>query len=306
LYLNAFIRSANINFRSAQAIHLELQQTIRNRKIEGKKTPTLVAVLVGEDGGSLTYVTAKLRACQEIGFDGRLVHLSDSIREDELLEKISELNSDRQVDGFLVQLPLPAHIDEAKVIQTIDPKKDIDGFHPENVGRMVLNLSCFLPATPFGIIELIRRNEIETEGKHCVVIGRSNIVGMPLSILLSKNNSPGNCTVTLAHSKTNNLKELCLQADIVVSAIGKPHSITADMIRPGAVVIDVGTTRVADSSRERGWRLCGDVDFQRVAPKCSFITPVPGGVGPMTIAQLMINTLKAVEMQEKQIVEQPT
>lgn len=206
------------------------------------------------------------------------------------------MNEDPNIDGFIVQLPLPKHIDELKITQAISPSKDVDGFHPQNLGNMVLNLPGFLPATPAGILELIKRNGIETSGMHCVVIGRSNIVGSPMSILLARNESPGNCTVTLAHSRTKNLGEICRQADIIIAAIGRPGFVTAEMVKEGAVVIDVGTTRVEDPSRERGWRLCGDVDFENVAPKCSFITPVPGGVGPMTIASLMINTLKAVEL----------
>jgi len=215
------------------------------------------------------------------------------------LAKVRSLNDDKSIDGFIVQLPLPSHIDELKVTQAIDPLKDVDGFHPTNIGNMVLNIPGFLPATPAGIMELIKRKKIDTEGKNCVIIGRSNIVGMPLSIMMARNSNPGNCTVTLAHSKTKNLKELCLTADILIAAIGKPLFVTADMVKDGAVVIDVGTTRIDDSSRERGWRLVGDVDFAEVAPKCSFITPVPGGVGPMTIASLMLNTLKAMDLKGK-------
>lgn len=206
------------------------------------------------------------------------------------------MNEDDSIDGFIVQLPLPEHIDELKVTQAVSPLKDVDGFHPQNLGKMVLNLPGFLPATPAGILELIKRNNIETSGKHCVVIGRSNIVGSPMSILLARNENPGNCTVTLTHSRTKNLEEICRQGDIIIAAIGRPGFVKAEMVKEGAVVIDVGTTRVNDATRERGWRLCGDVDFESVAPKCSFITPVPGGVGPMTIASLMINTLKAVEL----------
>lgn len=277
-------------------IRAELAETVRIRKEQGKKIPHLAAVLVGNDGGSVTYVNAKVKSCEEIGFESTLIRYDDSITEEALLEKIDELNEDKNIDGFIVQLPLPKHIDELKITQAISPLKDVDGFHPQNLGNMVLNLPGFLPATPAGILELIKRNNIETSGKHCVVIGRSNIVGSPMSILLARNENPGNCTVTLTHSRTKNLEEICLQADIIIAAIGRPGFVKAEMVKEGAVVIDVGTTRVDDSTRERGWRLCGDVDFENVAPKCSFITPVPGGVGPMTIASLMINTLKAVEL----------
>ena len=216
-----------------------------------------------------------------------------------MLNKVKALNEDNEIDGFIVQLPLPAHIDELKITQAIDPLKDVDGFHPQNLGNMMLNLPGFLPATPMGILELIKRMKIETEGKNCVIIGRSNIVGMPLSVMLGRNTYPGNCTVTLAHSKTKNLAEICKNADILIAAIGRPNFVKADMVKNGAVVIDVGTTRVEDSSRERGWRLVGDVDFENVSPICSFITPVPGGVGPMTIASLMMNTLKALDLKGK-------
>ncbi len=284
---------------TAQIIKQELSDAVLKRKQEGKKIPHLAAILVGNDGGSMTYVAAKVKACEECGFESTLIRYDSSVPEDILLEKVQSLNADRSIDGFIVQLPLPSHIDELKVTQAIDPKKDVDGFHPTNIGNMVLNIPSFLPATPAGIVELMTRNGIETEGKNCVIVGRSNIVGKPLSIMLARDTNPGNCTVTLTHSKTKNLKEICLGADILVSAIGQPGFITADMVREGAVVIDVGTTRVDDPSRERGWRLVGDVDFDQVAPKCSFITPVPGGVGPMTIASLMINTLRAVELKGK-------
>ncbi|MEJ6505768.1 MAG: bifunctional methylenetetrahydrofolate dehydrogenase/methenyltetrahydrofolate cyclohydrolase FolD [Crocinitomicaceae bacterium] len=284
---------------TAQKIRTELQAKVSERKLRGSKTPHLAAILVGNDGGSLSYVTAKVKACEEIGFDSTLIRFDNDISETALLKKVQELNNDDTVDGFIVQLPLPKHIDETKVTDTISPNKDVDGFHPMNLGNMLLNLPGFLSATPAGIIELIKRYNIETSGKHCVIIGRSNIVGTPLSIMLSRNSNPGNCTVTLAHSRTQNLKELCLQADILVAAIGKPDFVTADMVKEGAVIIDVGTTRVDDSSRERGWRLVGDVKYAEVAPKSSFITPVPGGVGPMTIASLMMNTLKAMELNGK-------
>lgn len=279
-------------------IRQELKQEVAKRKENGKKIPHLAAVLVGNDGGSKTYVGAKVRACEEIGFESTLIHYED-ISEKELLEKIEELNNAPEIDGFIVQLPLPKHINEQKITVAIDPKKDVDGFHPENLGNMVLGLPGFLPATPAGIIELIRRNGIETEGKNCAIIGRSNIVGTPLSIMLGRNKSPGNCTVTLAHSRTKNLKEILQRADIVVAAMGRPEFVTADLVKEGAVVIDVGTTRVEDASRSRGWRLVGDVKFDEVAKKASFITPVPGGVGPMTIASLMINTLRAMELNGK-------
>jgi methylenetetrahydrofolate dehydrogenase (NADP+)/methenyltetrahydrofolate cyclohydrolase len=284
---------------TADAIRVELSEAVQERKRSGKKIPHLAAVLVGNDGGSMTYVGAKVKACDQIGFESTLIRYDETVPEDILLEKIHSLNQDRSIDGFIVQLPLPAHIDELKITQAIDPKKDVDGFHPVNLGNMILNLPGFLPATPAGIVELLKRNNIKTEGKNCVIIGRSNIVGTPLSIMLGRNTDPGNCTVTLAHSRTKDLNEICQNADILIAAIGQPGFVTAEMVKEGAVVIDVGTTRVEDASRARGWRLKGDVDFENVAPKCSFITPVPGGVGPMTIASLMINTLKAMELKGK-------
>ena len=284
---------------TAAQIRVELAQAVQQRKLDGKKIPHLAAVLVGNDGGSVSYVTSKVNACDQIGFESTLIRYDESVSEDILLDKVRQLNEDKSIDGFIVQLPLPAHIDELKITQAIDPKKDVDGFHPRNLGNMILNLPGFLPATPAGIMALIERNNIETEGKNCVIIGRSNIVGTPLSIMLGRNANPGNCTVTLAHSRTENLKEICLQADILIAAIGQPNFVTADMVKTGAVIIDVGTTRVEDATRERGWRLVGDVNFDEVAPKCSFISPVPGGVGPMTIASLMMNTLKAMELKGK-------
>jgi methylenetetrahydrofolate dehydrogenase (NADP+)/methenyltetrahydrofolate cyclohydrolase len=283
----------------AAEIRSELREIVRLRKLENKKVPHLTAIIVGQNGGSISYVNAKVAACEEIGFESSLISFDESISEEDLLSKILELNSNKDIDGFIVQLPLPSHINELKITQAIDPKKDVDGFHPQNLGNMMLNIPSFLPATPAGIIELISRNNIQTEGKNCVVIGRSNIVGMPLSVMLARNSNPGNCTVTLAHSKTKNLTEICRNADILIAAIGKPEFVTKEMVKEGAVVIDVGTTRVEDPSRERGWRLCGDVKFDEVAEKCSFITPVPGGIGPMTIASLMMNTLKALELQGK-------
>ena len=301
--LCTFVKKINMQLLDGRAtadeIKKELAAAVIERKKEGKKIPHLAAILVGNDGGSLTYVGAKVKACEQIGFESTLIRYDDSVPEEVLLAKVQSLNEDKSIDGFIVQLPLPAHIDELKVTKAIDPKKDVDGFHPVNLGNMVLNLPGFLPATPAGILELIKRNNIQTEGKNCVIIGRSNIVGTPLSIMLGRNTNPGNCTVTLAHSRTENLKEICLTADILIAAIGQPNFVTADMVKSGAVIIDVGTTRIEDASKARGWRLCGDVEFASVSEKCSFITPVPGGVGPMTIASLMINTLKAMELKGK-------
>jgi methylenetetrahydrofolate dehydrogenase (NADP+)/methenyltetrahydrofolate cyclohydrolase len=284
---------------TAQAIKEELSAAVEKRKRQGKKTPHLVAVLVGDDGASLTYVGSKVRTCEKIGFESTLIHKENSISESDLLELVDELNTDDDVDGFIIQLPLPTHIDEKKITLAIDPKKDVDGFHPMNLGNMVLNLPGFLPATPAGMLELFRRYEIETSGKHCVVIGRSHIVGAPMSIMMGRNANPGNSTVTLTHSRTKNIKKITLQADIIISAIGQPGFLTADMVKEGAVVMDVGITRIDDPSKKKGYRLTGDVDFENVAPKCSYITPVPGGVGPMTIVSLMMNTLKAMELNGK-------
>ena len=284
---------------TALQIRQELATAVKERKIEGKKIPHLAAILVGNDGGSVTYVNAKVKACEEIGFESTLIRYDDSVPEEILLGKVLSLNEDKSIDGFIVQLPLPPHIDELKITQAIDPKKDVDGFHPTNLGNMILNIPGFVSATPAGIVELIARNGIDTEGKNCVIIGRSNIVGTPLSILLGRNADPGNCTVTLAHSKTENLAEICSKADILIAAIGQPGFVTADMVKEGAVVIDVGTTRVDDASKPKGWKLVGDVKFDEVASKTSFISPVPGGVGPMTIASLMMNTLKAMELKGK-------
>ena len=285
--------------RISSEIKQELAIQVIERKAQGKKIPHLAAILVGNDGASMSYVNAKVKACEEIGFESTLIRYDSSVSEEILLAKVLALNLDKSIDGFIVQLPLPSQIDELKITQAIDPTKDVDGFHPQNLGNMVVSLPGFLPATPMGILELIKRMKIETEGKNCVIIGRSNIVGMPLSIMLGRNSYPGNCTVTLAHSRTKNLSEVCLNADIIIAAIGQPNFIKADMVKKGAVVIDVGTTRVEDSSRERGWRLVGDVDYENVAPLCSYISPVPGGVGPMTIASLMMNTLKALELKGK-------
>ena len=284
---------------TSQAVRSELIEAVKIRKENGKKIPHLAAVIVGNDGGSLTYVGAKVRACDEIGFESTLLRLPETISEEELLRKIDKLNKDDEVDGFIVQLPLPNHINEKKITLAIDPKKDVDGFHPVNLGNMVLNLPGFLPATPAGMLELFKRYNIETSGKHCVVIGRSHIVGSPMSIMMGRNTSPGNSTVTLTHSRTKNLKEITLQADIVITAIGKPGFLTADMVKDNVVIMDVGITRVPDESKKSGYKLYGDVDYENVAPKCSHITPVPGGVGPMTIVSLMMNTLKAMELNGK-------
>ncbi len=285
--------------KTSEEIKKELAQKVASRKNKGLKIPHLAAVLVGNDGGSLTYVGAKVKACEEIGYHSTLLKFDADIFEAKLLEVVNDLNNNAEIDGFIVQLPLPKHIDELKITRAIDPKKDVDGFHPINLGNMVLGLPGFLPATPAGILELLKRNKVETSGKHCVVVGRSNIVGTPLSIMLSRNSNPGNCTVTLAHSRTHNLKELCATADILIAAIGRPGFVTKDMIKKDAVVIDVGTTRIDDTTRERGWRLCGDVNFQDVSEVASALTPVPGGVGPMTIVSLMMNTFKALELNDK-------
>ncbi len=260
---------------------------------EGRKVPHLAAILVGSDGASETYVGSKVKACKEIGYKSTLVRLEESTSEHVLLSHIEELNADPDVDGILVQLPLPRHINEQQVINSIYPSKDVDGFHPVSAGNMVLNLPGFLPATPHGIMMMLEHYKIDTKGMHAVVIGRSHIVGRPMSILLSNNTQPGNCTVTICHSHTKNLKELCLQADIIVAALGRPEFVTADMVKEGAIIIDVGISRVSDPSKKRGYALKGDVKFDEVAPKCSYITPVPGGVGPMTIAALMKNTYQA-------------
>ncbi|MBS1749529.1 MAG: bifunctional 5,10-methylenetetrahydrofolate dehydrogenase/5,10-methenyltetrahydrofolate cyclohydrolase [Bacteroidetes bacterium] len=277
----------------AQSVKEELKQKVDLLKQEGKKTPHLAAVLIGNNGASETYVASKVKTCGEIGYESTLIRFDESVSEEELLKKIGDLNNDSTVDGILVQLPLPKHISEEKVINTIAAEKDVDGFHPSNIGKMVQGQPSYIPATPYGILLLMQHYNIQTKGKHAVVIGRSNIVGRPMSILLSQNNSTGNCTVTLCHSHTHNLKTLCLQADIIVAALGKPEFLTADMVKEGAVVIDVGITRVDDATKKKGYSIKGDVHFESVAPKCSFITPVPGGVGAMTIAALMKNTYLA-------------
>ena len=279
--------------KTSLTIQQELAKKVEEKVSKGLKRPHLAAILVGDDGPSQTYVNAKVKACDRIGFKSTLINLESNISEEKLLNKIHDLNTDNDVDGFIVQLPLPDHIDESKVTLAIDPKKDVDGFHPMNVGNMTLGLPAFLPATPNGVIELLKRYDIETEGKNCVVIGRSSIVGTPVSILLSRKSKTGNATVTLAHSRTKDLPEICKAADIIVVAIGRPLFLTEDMVKDGAVIIDVGIHRINDESKKNGFRLIGDVDFENVAPKTSYITPVPGGVGPMTIASLLLNTFKS-------------
>ncbi len=262
---------------------------------KGMRAPHLAAILVGSNGASLTYVNAKVKACAKAGFESTLVNLSEEISEEKLLQEIENLNTNPEIDGFIVQLPLPKHIDEQKVLMAVNPDKDVDGFHPTNVGKMALNLPTFLPATPFGILELLERYKVETSGKHVVVIGRSHIVGSPMSILMSQKRTAGNSTVTITHSRTKNLKEITLQADIIVAALGIPEFLTADMVKEGVTVIDVGITRIADDTKKNGFRLAGDVHFESVSKKSNFITPVPGGVGPMTIAMLLKNTLLAAK-----------
>jgi methylenetetrahydrofolate dehydrogenase (NADP+)/methenyltetrahydrofolate cyclohydrolase len=278
---------------ASRAIRDALKLKTAQLTTEGKKIPHLAAVLIGNNGASETYVGAKVKACTEIGFKSTLIRLEDTISENKLLNVIEELNANLDVDGILVQLPLPKHISDEKVINAIHPSKDVDGFHPQNVGKMVQGLPTFIPATPHGVMLMLEHYKIDTRGKHAVVVGRSNIVGRPMSILLSANSNPGNCTVTICHSHTHNLKELCLQADIIVAALGKPEFVRADMVKLGVVIIDVGITRVPDATKKSGFALKGDVKFDEVAPRCSYITPVPGGVGPMTIAALMKNTFTA-------------
>jgi methylenetetrahydrofolate dehydrogenase (NADP+)/methenyltetrahydrofolate cyclohydrolase len=277
----------------SQAVKDDLKQKVSQAKKEGKKVPHLAAVLVGNNGASETYVASKVKSCEEIGFISTLIRLSDSVSEKDLLKEVEKLNTNNDVDGILVQLPLPKHISEQKVINVIDPLKDVDGFSSVNVGKMVQGLKTFIPATPYGILLLLEHYKIETKGLNAVVIGRSNIVGRPMSVLLSRNDYPGNCTVTLCHSHTKNLKEVCLQSDIIVAALGKPSFLKEDMVRNGAIIIDVGITRVEDSTKKSGYAIKGDVDFANVAPKCNYITPVPGGVGLMTIAALLKNTYEA-------------
>ena len=276
----------------------EIAESVKLLKSQGKKTPHLAAVLVGTDGASMTYVGAKVKACELVGFESTLIDLPEETTEEKLLQEIENLNNNDSIDGFIVQLPLPKHIDEQKVLMAVNPDKDVDGFHPTNVGKMTLDLPSFLPATPYGILELLERYEVETSGKHVVVIGRSHIVGRPMSILMSQKRKAGNATVTVAHSRTKNLKELTLQADIIVAALGIAEFLTGDMVKDDVVVIDVGITRVDDATKKRGYKLAGDVHFESVSKKASFITPVPGGVGPMTIAMLLKNTLLACENKE--------
>ena len=277
----------------AAQIKKEIAEEVNQIIANGGKRPHLAAILVGHDGGSETYVANKVKACEECGFKSTLIRYEADITEEELLNKVEELNNDNDVDGFIVQLPLPKHIDEQKITEAIDYRKDVDGFHPVNAGRLAIGLPCFLSATPNGILELLARYNIDTKGKKCVILGRSNIVGKPMANLMMQKSIPGDATVTVCHSHTVNIAEECLQADIIIAALGQPHFLKADMVKEGAVVIDVGTTRVPDATRKSGFRLCGDVDYDNVAPKCSYITPVPGGVGPMTIVSLMKNTLLA-------------
>jgi methylenetetrahydrofolate dehydrogenase (NADP+)/methenyltetrahydrofolate cyclohydrolase len=279
----------------SEDIKLEIAAEVAEFMAKGGKKPCLAAILVGNDGGSETYVAHKVKACEQVGFDSVMIRFPETVSENELIEKVKDINNDNKIDGLIVQLPLPKHISEEKIIETINPEKDVDGFHPINVGRMLAGMPCYVSATPFGIMELLRRYKIETAGKHCVVVGRSNIVGRPMSILLSQKGNPGDATVTVCHSRTKNLAEITKTADILIAAMGKPDFITGDMVKNGAVVIDVGTTRVQSSETKSGWKLKGDVIFNEVAEKCSYITPVPGGVGPMTIVSLLGNTLKAAK-----------
>ena len=277
--------------KTSNDIKEEIAVEVNSIVSSGGKTPHLSAILVGSDGASETYVNAKVKACAKVGFQSTLIRLSEDVSEEDLLAEVKKINDNSDIDGLIVQLPLPKHINEMKVTEAIDPKKDVDGFHPSNIGRMALNLPTYLPATPAGILELLKRYDVETSGKHCVVIGRSHIVGSPMSILMSRNNNPGNCTVTLTHSRTQNLKEITKSADILIVALGKAEFVTSDMIKEGVCIIDVGITRVRSDKTKSGWKLLGDVNFEDVKEKCSFITPVPGGVGPMTIAMLLQNTL---------------
>ena len=278
--------------KTSNDIKAEITESVKQIVANDLRPPHLAAVIVGNDGASLTYVGSKVRACKRVGFDSTLINLAESTTEDELLEKVNELNNDEQIDGYIVQLPLPKHIDSQKILMAVNADKDVDGFHPTNFGKMALSLPTFISATPFGIMELLKRYNVDTSGKHTVVIGRSDIVGRPISILMSQKSNPGNSTVTLAHSRTKNIEELTRQADIVISALGVPNFVNADMVKEGAVIVDVGITRVADNST-KGYKIVGDVDYVNVSKKSSYITPVPGGVGPMTIAMLLKNTLLA-------------
>jgi methylenetetrahydrofolate dehydrogenase (NADP+)/methenyltetrahydrofolate cyclohydrolase len=279
----------------AAQIKSEIAGEVKQILAAGGKPPHLAAILVGHDGGSETYVASKVKTCDEIGFKSTLIRYEDDVTEEILLNKVIELNNDPDIDGFIVQLPLPEHISEQKIIETIDYRKDVDGFHPVNVGRMSIGLPCFVSATPAGIVELLSRYRIETSGKHCVILGRSNIVGKPVASLLMQKSNPGDCTVTVCHSRTKDIRKYCLDADIIIAALGSPGFLKADMVKEGVVVIDVGTTRVPSVETKSGFKLKGDVEFDEVAPKCSYITPVPGGVGPMTIVSLMQNTLLAAK-----------
>ncbi|MBL7779142.1 MAG: bifunctional 5,10-methylene-tetrahydrofolate dehydrogenase/5,10-methylene-tetrahydrofolate cyclohydrolase [Chitinophagales bacterium] len=279
----------------ADELKLEIKQSVDALVAAGKPAPHLAAILVGNDGGSLTYVGHKVKACEQVGFQSTLLHFDENITEEFLLNEVKKLNENPSIHGFIVQLPLPKHIDADKVLMSVDPAKDVDGFHPVNVGKVTLGLPAFVSATPLGITKILERYGIETSGKHCVVIGRSNIVGRPMSILMSGQSKTGNATVTVCHSRTKNLAEVTRQADIIIAALGKPEFLTADMVKDGAVVIDVGTTRVTDPTTKAGWRLKGDVKFDEVSQKCAAITPVPGGVGPMTVVSLLLNTLQAAQ-----------
>jgi len=281
--------------KTSAELKVEITEAVKQLKLQGKKTPHLAAILVGTDGASMTYVNAKVKACELVGFNSTLIDLPEETSEEKLLLEIKKLNTNTEIDGFIVQLPLPKHIDEQKVLMAVNPDKDVDGFHPTNVGRMTLDLPSFLPATPYGILELLERYKVETSGKHVVVIGRSHIVGRPMSILMSQKRPAGDATVTVAHSRTKNLKELTLQADIIVAALGIPEFLTGNMVKNGVTIIDVGITRITDETKKAGYRLAGDVNFESVSPKSAYITPVPGGVGPMTIAMLLKNTLLACE-----------
>ncbi len=278
--------------KTSNDIKAEIAESVKEIVVKGLRPPHLAAVIVGDDGASLTYVGSKVRACKRVGFESTLIKLPETISENELLEKVNELNNDENIDGYIVQLPLPKHIDSQKILMAVDADKDVDGFHPTNFGKMALSLPTFISATPFGIMELLKRYNVETSGKHTVVIGRSDIVGRPISILMSQKSNPGNSTVTIAHSRTKNIEELTKQADIIISALGVPNFVKEDMVKDGAVIVDVGITRVADGS-EKGYKIVGDVDYENVSKKSSYITPVPGGVGPMTIAMLLKNTLLA-------------
>ena len=278
--------------KTSNDIKAEIAESVKEIVANGSRPPHLAAVIVGDDGASLTYVGSKVRACKRVGFESTLIKLPETISENELLEKVNELNNDENIDGYIVQLPLPKHIDSQKILMAVDADKDVDGFHPTNFGKMALSLPTFISATPFGIMELLKRYDVETSGKHTVVIGRSDIVGRPISILMSQKSNPGNSTVTLAHSRTKNIQELTKQADIIISALGVPNFVKADMVKNGAVIVDVGITRLADNSA-KGYKIVGDVDYETVSKKSSYITPVPGGVGPMTIAMLLKNTLLA-------------